>query len=424
MKKSRTKPRRGQTEPAPAQVTIQMPLPLAETFSRLQDHFFELCLAAGQHALTAMMEADRTRACGPKWTSDAARTARRAGSTPSPVTLGGRRIVVTRLRARTVAGREVALPSFVGVAHRDPLERRTMEAVAVGVATRRYGRSLDPLPADIPERATSKSAVSRRFVARSTAVLAQWLARPLRELELAAVLIDGLFFDNRCVLIALGLETNGQKHVLGLHEGSTENTTVAKALLGDLIDRGLDPERPLLFVIDGGKGVRRAITELWGRRGVVQRCQVHKRRNVRAHLPDRLQLRVSAAMQRAYDLRDYAQARAALERLARELEREQPGAAASLREGLEDTLTLQRLGITGTLYRNLRSTNAIENLNGSLVAFSRNVKRWRDGLMVVRWVGAALHEAARGFRRVKGFREIPTLMAALAQLDKEATRAA
>jgi transposase-like protein len=246
----------------------------------------------------------------------------------------------------------------------------------------------------------------------------------LGELELAAVLIDGLFFDNRCVLIALGIATNGQKHVLGLHEGSTENTTVAKALLGDLIDRGLDPEQPLLFVIDGGKGVRRAITELWGARGVVQRCQVHKRRNVRAHLPERLQLRVGAAMQRAYELRDYAQARAQLERLAHELEREHPGAAASLREGLEETLTLQRLGLTGPLSRSLRSTNTIENLNGSLVAFSRNVKRWRDGLMVVRWVGAALHEAARGFRRVKGHREIPTLLAALAKLDKETKRAA
>ena len=424
MKTSRTKPRRHQIEAAPAQITIQMPLPLAETFSRLQDQFFELCLAAGQQALTAMMEADRTRACGPKWTSDAARTARRAGSAPSTVTLGGRRIVVKRLRARTVAGSEVALPSFVSVAGRDPLDQRTMEAVAVGVATRRYQRSLDPLPPEIAERATSKSAVSRRFVHRSAALLAGWLARPLGELEVAAVLIDGIFFDNRCVLIALGIATNGQKHVLGLHEGSTENTTVAKALLGDLIDRGLDPERPLLFVIDGGKGVRRAITELWGTRGVVQRCQVHKRRNVRAHLPDRLQLQVSAAMRRAYELRDYAAARAQLERLARQLEREHPGAAASVREGLEETLTLQRLGITGPLYRCLRSTNAIENLNGSLVAFSRNVKRWRDGLMVVRWVGAALHEAARGFRRAKGYREIPTLLAALAKLDKETKRAA
>src|SRR5258706_5776070 len=178
MKKSRTTPRRSQTDPAPTQLTIQMPLSLAETCSQLNDQFVALCLAAGQQALIAMMEADRTRACGPKWTSDGARTARRAGSTPSAVTMGGRRIVVKRLRARTVAGTEIALPSFVGVARRDPLDQRTMEAIAVGVATRRYGRSLDPLPPHLAERATSKSAVSRRFVHRSTAVLAQWLARP------------------------------------------------------------------------------------------------------------------------------------------------------------------------------------------------------------------------------------------------------
>jgi transposase-like protein len=423
MKKSRTKPRTDQAS-QPAHITIQMPLPMATTFDAMKDEFFELCLEAGQRVLSAMMEADRTQRCGPKWVARAARTVRRAGSTPSAVTLGGRRIVVKRLRARTVSGTEVTLPSFTGVAKRDPLDRRTMEAVAVGVATRRYRRSLDPLPASITERAASKSAVSRRFVARSMALLAQWLARPLEGLELATVMIDGIFFDQRCVLIALGIEANGQKHVLGLHEGSTENATVAKTLLSDLIERGLDPERPLLFVIDGGKGLRRAIAELWGTRALVQRCQVHKRRNVRAHLPERLHGRVSAAMQRAYDTANADHARTQLERLAREFEREHPGAAASLREGLEETLTLQRLGVTGMLYRALRSTNAIENLNGSIAAYSHNVKRWRDGRMVLRWVGAALHEAASHFNRMRGYRELPTLIAALTKLDKESKNAA
>lgn len=423
MKKSRTKPHSNQASGVPP-LTIQMPALMVERLDAIQDHFFELCLEAGQRVLTAMMEADRTARCGPKWVANGARTVRRGGSTPSPVTLGGRRIVVKRLRARTLTGAEVELPSFACVAKRDPLDRRTMEAVAVGVATRRYRRSLDPLPAHISERASSKSAVSRRFVVRSTALLAQWLARPLGGLELVAVLIDGIFFDQRCVLIALGVEANGHKHVLGLHEGSTENATVAKALLGDLIERGLDPERRLLFAIDGGKGLRRAIVELWGTRAVIQRCQVHKRRNVRAHLPDRLQGRVSAAMQRAYDTLNAEQARTQLERLARELEREHPGAAASLREGLEETLTLQRLGITGMLYRALRSTNAIENLNGSIAAYSHNVKRWRDGRMVLRWVGAALHDASTHFNRMRGYREIPTLIVALAKLDKECQNAA
>lgn len=419
---SRTKPTPDQE--TTATVSIEVPLPLLKEFGTIEAQFFGLCIDAGQRVLRAMMEADRTRQCGPKWVADATRTARRAGSTGSPITLGGRRIVVPRLRMRAMGGAELALPSYTWAADRDPLERRTLEAIAVGVATRRYGRSLDPLPAEVPERATSKSAVSRRFVTRSAALLAEWLARPLGPLELVAVLIDGIFFDQRCVLIALGIDASGQKHVLGLHEGSTENTTVAKALLGDLIERGLDPERPLLFVIDGGKGVRRALRELWGHRAVVQRCQVHKRRNVRAHLPERLQRRVAAAMQQAYDTPDAARAQAQLERLARTLEREHPGAAASLREGLEETLTLQRLGLRGALYRTLRSTNVIENLNGSIVAYARNVKRWRDGQMVLRWVGAALHEATAHFRRVRGYRDLSTLTAALVVLDKETAKAA
>ena len=423
MRKSRTKPRADQAS-EPGVVTVQMPLPVVEMFSAIEEHFFELCIHTGQRVLHAMMEADRCRQCGPKWIRDAARTAQRAGSTASAVTLGGRRIAMKRLRARSRAGAELGLPSFAWAAARDPLDRRTLEAVTIGVATRRYARSLDPLPADVEERATSKSAVSRRFVTRSAALLAQWLARPLGALDIVAVLIDGIYFDERCVLIALGLDANGHKHILGLHEGSTENTTVAKALLGDLIERGLDPERPRLFVIDGGKGLRRAIRELWGARALVQRCQVHKRRNVRDHLPEQLHHRVLTAMHRAYDTPDAAHALTQLDRLARGLEREHPGAAASLREGLEETLTLQRLGLTGALYRTLRSTNAIENLNGSIATYARNVKRWRDGQMVLRWVGAALHEASAHFRRIRGYRELPILIAALDKLDKETKKAA
>jgi len=423
MRKCRMK-RRADQASAPPVVTVQMPLPVIEMFTGIEEHFFELCVHAGQRVLHAMMEADRTRQCGPKWIADAARTAQRAGSTASAVTLGGRRIVLRRLRARARAGTELALPSFTWATARDPLDRRTLEAMAIGVSTRRYARSLDPLPAEVEERATSKSAVSRRFVARSTALLAEWLARPLGALDIVAVLIDGIYFDQRCVLIALGLDANGHKHILGVHEGSTENATVAKALLGDLIERGLDAERPRLFVIDGAKGLRRAIRDLWGARALVQRCQVHKRSNVRDHLPEALQARVLTAMHRAYDTPDAAQALAQLERLARALEREHPGAAASLREGLEETLTLQRLGLTGALYRSLRSTNAIENLNGSVARYARNVKRWRHGHMVLRWVGAALHEASIHFRRVRGYRELPILIAALAKLDKEAKKAA
>lgn len=421
MRKSRTKDAADQVS---VPITVQLALPLVEEFRSLETYFFELCVDTGQRVLHAMMEHDRTQRCGAKCVANAARRVRRAGSAPSPITLGGRRIVVKRLRARSVDGQEQVLPSYAWAARRDPLDAHTVETIALGVATRGYRRSLDPLPATVVQRATSKSAVSRRFVAYSRKVLAQWVARPLGELDLVAVLIDGIYFARRCVLVALALDSSGHKQILGLHEGSTENTTVAKALLGDLVERGLNPERSLLFVIDGGKGLRRAIGELWGARAVVQRCQVHKRRNVLGHLPDRLHARVRGTMQRAYDTADVGQARAQLERLARELEREHPGAAASLREGLEETLTLQRLGLKSALYRMLRSTNAIENLNSLIAAYTHHVKRWRDGRMVLRWVGAALHEASAHFNRVKGYRDLRQLAAALAKLDKETKKAA
>lgn len=415
----------GRADQAPTgSVTLTLPRGLVPQLKRLEEDFFALCVEVGQRALAALMEADRAVQCGPKGRPQRGRRAGRSGSVASAITLGGRRIVIRRLRARTRTGSEVALPSFTWAAARDPLDRRTVEAVAVGVSTRRYERSLEALPGALRQRAHSKSAVSRRFVACSTALLRHWLARPVGALELVAVLIDGIYFRQRCILIALGIDASGRKQVLGLHEGSTENTAVAKALLSDLIERGLDPERPLLFVIDGGKGLRRAIGELWGQRAVVQRCQVHKVRNVRAHLPDRLQRRVAGLLQQAYDTPDGALARAQLERVAAELERPHPGAAASLREGLEETLTLHRLGITGALARTLRSTNVIENLNGSIAAYVRNVKLWRDGAMVVRWVGAALHEATRGFRRIRGHADLPDLLAALTALDKKTSHAA
>jgi transposase-like protein len=335
---------------------------------------------------------------------------------------------IRRPRARSVEGTEAVLPSFRWAGQRDPLDRRTMEAMAIGVSTRKYARHLEPLPAGIEERSTTKSSVSRRFVAHSTAKLDEWLNRPLGELDLLAVMIDGIHFAERCVLIALGVDREGRKHVLGVHEGNTENATVARTLLTALVDRGLDSNRALLFVIDGSRALARAIKDHWGERAAIQRCQVHKRRNVAEHLPEQARGRVMAEMNKAYETPSASEAKSRLERLARSIEREHPGAAASLREGLDETLTLQQLGIRGALYKTLRTTNPIENLNGSIATYLRNVKRWRDGMMVVRWVGAALNEAHKSFRRVRGFSEAPKLARALDRhaqpLDKEDRSAA
>ena len=413
MKRSRTGSVPGEELASPPVATVQLPLPLLDVLQDTHTAFFGLCLDAGQQVLHTMMEQDREQLCGPKHVPNPARRAVRGGSTRGEVTLGGRRILVPRLRARSVDGHELALPSFTYAAGRDPLDARTLEAIAIGVTTRQYCRALDPLPAGIRERAVSKSSVSRRFVALTSAQLATWLARPLADVDVRIVFIDGLHFREHVILLALGVDSQGQKHVLALHEGTTENATVCRALLTDLRARGLDLDRPMLVVIDGGGGLRKALRETCGATAVVHRCQVHKRRNVLEHLPEAMRPRVRRMLAEAYELADAALAKRRLLQLAAGLDHTHPGAAASLREGLDETLTLQRLGVTGALYRTLRSTNAIENLNGLVGHFVHNVRRWRDGRMLVRWIAAGLQEVTRTFRRLRGHRDLATLICAL-----------
>ena len=413
MKRSRTGSVAGEELASPRVATVQLPLPLLDVLQDTRTAFFGLCVDAGQQVLRTMMEQDREQLCGPKHVPNPARRAVRGGSTRGEVTLGGRRILVPRLRARSVDGHELALPSFTYAAGRDPLDARTLEAIAIGVTTRQYCRALDPLPAGIRERAVSKSSVSRRVVALTSAQLATWLARPLDEVDVRIVFIDGLHFREHVILLALGVDSQGQKHVLALHEGTTENATVCRALLTDLRARGLDLDRPMLVVIDGGGGLRKALRETCGATAVVHRCQVHKRRNVLEHLPEAMRPRVRRMLAEAYELADAALAKRRLLQLAAGLDHTHPGAAASLREGLDETLTLQRLGVTGALYRTLRSTNAIENLNGLVGHFVHNVRRWRDGRMLVRWIAAGLQEVTRSFRRLRGHRDLAAFIRAL-----------
>jgi len=222
-----------------------------------------------------MMEGERTELCGPKWQPNPGRTAIRSGTMASELTLGGRRIPLRRLRARSVDGHELVLPSFAFAASRDPLSRQTLAAVPRGVSTRGYADVLEALPESEPERSVSHSAVSRRFVALSTEQLRKLLARPLVGLDLRVVMIDGIIFADHTVVIALGITADGRKHVLAVREGATENAAVAKALLEDLIERGLATDQALLFVIDGSKALRKAIREIFGESVLVQRCQVH-----------------------------------------------------------------------------------------------------------------------------------------------------
>jgi putative transposase len=398
---------------APKTAIVEIPLPLLGALGNIEQSFFELCIGAGQQVLASMMEQDREDLCGARWKRDPDRKAGRAGTTKSEVSLGGRRIAISRPRVRSQAGREMQLPSFVFAANRDPLDQHTLKAVACGVSTRKYARSLDSLPEEVEERSVSKSSVSRRYVAMTTKQMTTWLTTPLGDRHFPIVMIDGIHLGDHLVLIALGIDSEGKKQVLGLREGDTENGRVAKALLRDLVERGLDQDRARLFVIDGAKALRSAVRKVFGELGVVQRCQIHKRRNILGHLPDGMHESVKSIVKEAWSLSDAKLAKARLERLASSLEADHPGAAASVLEGLDETLTLQGLGIQGTLYRKLRSTNAIENLNSGIAAYSKNVKRWQGGSMVVRWVSAAIVEAEKKFRRVQGWRDIEKLVRAL-----------
>jgi putative transposase len=416
--KSRTKPALRVVPAAPVQLSFNVEGVLRD----VRHAFHGLCIAAGKQVLAAMMEADRQALCGARNVPDAQRRAVRGGTTRSSVVLGGQRIAITKPRARSLERGELALPTFDWAAQCDPLDAAAMASMVAGVSTRRYAGTLDELaPPDEPH-SVSKSAVSRRWVALTQAQLDEWLSCSIEKLDLPVVMIDGIHFHERVILVALGIDAKGHKHVLGLREGSTESTRVVRSLLSDLVDRGLDADRCRLWVIDGGKALRKAIVDCFGERALVQRCQEHKRRNVIEHLPRELHASVSRALRDAWDSANPVLAKRQLQRLAASLQAKHPGAAASLREGLDDTLTVQALDIDGALYRTLRTTNPIENLNGSIAHFARNVRRWKDGQMTLRWVAGALSDAKRRFRKLRGHREMKLLLAALAAKSTDAQR--
>lgn len=393
-------------------------LTVGEVLVDVRAEFLDLLAEGGKAIAAALFEEDMAQLCGPRYArKEAARpTASRWGHQQGQVVLGGRRVSLPRPRARR-GEEEVALPSYLGLQREDPLEERAFEQMMVGVSTRDYKRSLEPLGAGFIESGMDKSSVSRRFILKTEAQLEVALKKPLTETDWAAVFIDGLHFADHVVIVVLGVDTSGKKHLLGLREGSTENATLCKELLSELVERGLPADRALLFVIDGGKGLRKAIREVFGQHEVVQRCQVHKKRNVVDQLPEAKKASVRATMSQAYDASSYEAALTQLKNLVRVLAKDHPGAADSLREGLEETLTVKRLGLTGALERTLRTTNPAESLNDGMRRISRRVKRWRSGGMVLRWAAAAALEAESRFRRLKGHKSMPMLIAALRQHD-------
>jgi transposase-like protein len=388
---------------------------LTELVGEVQEGLLALAVGTGLQVLTALMEADVTARCGVKGRHDATRMATRHGHGAGSVTLGGRRVPVVRPRMRASDGSgELPVPAYELFSRTEVLGRMAMERMLAGLSARRYRVGLEPVGTRVERsaRATSKSAVSRRFVTATETALAELLAADLSGLDLVALMVDGVHFGEHCCVVALGIDIDGVKHPLSLVEGSTENATLVTELLVGLRERGLDVTRPILVVIDGSKALRRAVVDVFDH-PVIQRCQLHKIRNVQDRLPQKLRSVVAKRMRTAYHAQTPLAAQAQLESLAGELDRTHPSAAASLREGLTDTLTVLRLGVAPTLARTLRSTNCVESMIEICRDHARNVKRWRDGQMALRWCAAGMVEAATQFRRVNGHLHLRALRTAL-----------
>jgi transposase-like protein len=381
----------------------------------MREGLLALAVGAGLQVMSTLMDADVTAICGPRGRHDRQRVAVRHGTGPGSVTLGGRRVPVTRPRVRAADGSgELAVPAYELFSSTEVLGRMAMERVLAGLSTRRYRVGLEPVGETVAAgaAATSKSAVSRRFVAMTETALNELLAADLSELDLVALMVDGVHFAEHLCVVALGIGIDGGKHPLALVEGSTENARLVTDLLVDLRERGLDVTRPILAVLDGSKALRRAVLDVFDQ-PVIARCQLHKIRNVTDKLPQRMRSTVQRRMRTAYHAISAVDAEARLMALARELDKTHPGAASSLREGLAETLTVLRLDVPPTLARTLRSTNAIESMLSICREHARNVKRWRDGQMALRWCAAGMVEAGKQFRRVNGHLHLPALRAAL-----------
>ncbi len=390
-------------------------LALAEVAGVAREGLLAMSVAAGMAVMQTMFDAEISAACGPRGKHDPDRAAVRHGAGRGSVVLGGRRVPVARPRARTTDGGEVPLSSYRLFTAEDQLTAVVMERMLAGLATRRHVAAGEPVGVAVAEQATatSRSAVSRRFIAATKTALAELLARDLTPLDIKVLMVDGEHLAEHLAVVALAITGDGTKVPVGLWEGSTENATVVKALLADLVTRGLDATDGLLIVIDGAKALSAAVRAVFGASAAIQRCTVHKRRNVADHLPEAQRGWVDTKLGKIFANPDPAAGLRDAKALATVLSRKHPGAAASLREGLEEMFTVTRLGITGALARTLTTSNPIESMISIARTTNRNVTHWRDGQMVLRWTAAGLLNAQRSFRRVRGYKQMPQLVAAL-----------
>lgn len=397
------------------ELSKELRVALAEVADAAREGLLAMSVAVGMRVLAEMMDAEVDELVGPKHARNGERTASRHGTAPGSVVLGGRRVKIDRPRARSTDGTEVRLGTYSSFASDDGLSELVMERMLAGLATRRHRAANEPVGTDVEAEATStsKSAVSRRFVAGTAQALDELMSRDLSQLQVAALMIDGVVLDEWCCVVALAIGPDGTKVPVGLWLGDTENKTVVASLLADLVHRGLSAEGGLLVVIDGARALAGAVRQVFGELALIQRCTLHKRRNVTDHLPKSQRRYVDQKLARAFNHSDPDAGLRAAKSLAKSLEDRWPDAATSLREGLEDMFTVRRFRVPDRLARSLSCTNPIESMISIARDTTRNVKRWRDGKMAKRWMAAGMLNAERSFRRVKGAKDMAILVAAL-----------
>ena len=393
----------------------EIQLAMSSIAGAAREGLLAMSVVAGLAVMQAMFEAEITEIAGPKGKHNPDRVAVRHGTEKGSVTLGGRRISVDRPRARSIDGHEVPVQAYAHFAADDLLSQVVMERMLAGVATRRHARTAEPVGEQVgtTAKSTSRSAISRRFVRQTETALAELMARDLSGEDIKVLMLDGEHMAERCVVVALAITADGAKKPVGLWDGSTENKTVVCALLADLVERGLAFDDGLLVVLDGAKALSAAVREVFGTKALIQRCTLHKRRNLADHLPDKEQAWVDAKLVKAFGHPDPDIGLRNAKSLAGQLDKNYPSAAASLREGLDDMFTVARLGIDGRLAKTLTTSNPVESMISIARATNRNVTRWRDGQMVLRWTAAGMLNAERSFRRIKGYKQMPQLVTAL-----------
>lgn len=402
---------------AGGKASFQMVLPMSPLLAEVAGAIEQTAAQAGLLLMKALIDEEVEQIAGVRYEHQADRQATRWGHDEGQVVFGGRKVALPRPRVRSVDGREVPLERYQAFAHPRRMQEAVSQRILRRVSTRDYAGALDDV---CDGYGIAKSSVSRHWKAASRRQLKEMLERPLGELDLCVVFLDGKEFHDFTLIVAVGVDRQGRKHVLGLWSGATENAEVCGALLDDLIERGLAKDKPYLFVLDGAKALKKAVVRRFGSKALIQRCRVHKKRNLQKYLPKKYHGMLSLKLKMAWGMTEYDQALKELRKVHDWLASINQAAAASLEEGLEETLTINRLGLPPQLRRIFSSTNLIESCFSRAGDLCRGVKRWRDGNMACRWAASVLLDAQSRFRRIQAYRQLPLLINAMATfLDRQ-----